>query len=82
MPQHRLRDFEYGTFDVGTISSTRVMIRCGACQEQILPGDLGVKLYPTVYKNDRGFPFPRIHCRRACVDRYINLLREVLGRLE
>ena len=81
MPQHRLRDFEYGTWDIGTVSRARVMMRCASCREQITNGDMGVKLYPTVYKNDRGFPFPRLHCRRACLENYIRLLREVLDNV-
>ena len=75
MPQHRIRDFTYGTFDVGTISQARVMMRCGACQEQI------VKLYPTIYKHDRGFPFPRIHHTRYCMELYIEQLTEALNHV-
>ena len=79
MPQHRIRDFIYGNFDVGTISQARVMMRCGACQEQIQAGENIVKLYPTIYKNDRGFPFPRIHHTKSCVELYIEQLNEALN---
>ena len=79
MPQHRIRDFTYGTFDVGTISTARVMMRCGACQDQIEAGENIVKLYPTIYKHDRGFPFPRIHNTRSCIELYIEQLNEALN---
>jgi hypothetical protein len=81
LPQHRIRDFTYGTFDVGTISTARVMMRCGACEEQIEAGENIVKLYPTIYKNDRGFPFPRIHHTRSCVELYIAQLNEALNHV-
>jgi hypothetical protein len=81
MPQHRIRDFIYGTWNVGEVSNARVMMRCGACQEQIEAGDNIVKLYPTIYKHDRGFPFPRIHHTRACLELYIAQFSTALDQL-
>ena len=81
MPQHRIRDFIYGTWNVGEVSRARVTMRCGACQEQIMNGDNIVKLYPTIYKHDRGFPFPRIHHTRSCMELYIAQLTEALNHV-
>ena len=79
MPQHRIRDFIYGTWNVGEVSRARVMMRCAGCQEQIMNGDSIVKLYPTIYKHDRGFPFPRIHHTKSCMELYFAEFREALN---
>jgi len=73
LPQSRKADFTYGRWNVGMPTSSRVMLRCGYCKEQIQFGEEIIQLFPTITKGDRAFPFPRIHIN--CRDNYIRLLR-------